>query len=156
SDVYGLGVVLYEMVTGERPFRGLPHLVLDQVVHDEPRWPRKLNDAVPRDLETITLKCLAKEPERRYTSAEELAEDLGGFLADRPIQARRSSLWERGVKWARRRPALAALVTVSAAALLCLLGGTLWHNAQLGTANAELDAALRESEDRRVEAETQR
>jgi tetratricopeptide (TPR) repeat protein len=126
SDVYGLGVVLYEALTGERPFRGLPHLVLDQVVHDEPRAPRNLNDAVPRDLETIVLKAMAKEPERRYASAEALAEDLRCFLTDRPIQARRSSLWEHFWRWHRRNRVVGNLLFSLAALVLLIAGGVGW------------------------------
>jgi WD40 repeat protein len=120
SDVYGLGVVLYEALTGERPFRGLPHLVLHQVVHDEPRPPRKLNDAVPRDLETITLKCLAKEPGRRYQSAGDLAEDLQCWLEGRPIQARPIGVLGRTWRLCRRKPGLAA--ALSAAAMFLVVG----------------------------------
>jgi WD40 repeat protein len=120
SDVYSLGVVLYEALTGERPFRGLPHLVLHQVVHDEPRPPRKLNDAMPRDLETITLKCLAKEPARRYQTAGELAEDLQRWLEGRPIQARPVGVLGRAWRWCRRKPGLAA--ALGAAALFLVLG----------------------------------
>jgi WD40 repeat protein len=120
SDVYGLGVVLYEALTGERPFRGLPHLVLQQAIHDEPRPPRKLNDVVPRDLETITLKCLAKEPVRRYASAGELAEDLQRWLEGRPIQARPIRVLGRTWRWCRRNPALAG--AVGAATLFLVLG----------------------------------
>jgi WD40 repeat protein/serine/threonine protein kinase len=120
SDVYGLGVVLYEALTGERPFRGLPHLVLHQVVHDDPRPPRKLNDAVPRDLETITLKCLAKEPGRRYQSAGDLAEDLQRWLEGRPIQARPIGVLGRTWRWCRRKPGLAG--AVSAAAIFLVVG----------------------------------
>jgi hypothetical protein len=120
SDVYCLGVVLYEALTGERPFRGVAHVVLEQVVHDEPRPPRKLNDAVPRDLETITLRCLAKEPARRYQSAGELAEDLERWLEGRPIHARRVGILERTWRWCRRNPALAG--ALGAAALFLTLG----------------------------------
>src|SRR5262249_55672393 len=120
SDVYGLGVVLYEAVTGERPFRGLPHLVLHQVVHDEPRPPRKLNDAVPRDLETITLKCLAKEPGRRYQSAGDLAEELQRWLEGRPIQARPIGVLGRTWRWCQRKPGLAG--ALSAAAIFLVVG----------------------------------
>jgi WD40 repeat protein len=122
SDVYSLGVLLYEALTGERPFRGLPHLVLNQVVHDEPRPPRKLNDAVPLDLDTITRKCLAKEPGRRYQSAGDLADDLQRWLGGRPIQARRVGLLGRTARWCRRNPKLAGAV---AAASLFLVLGTL-------------------------------
>jgi WD40 repeat protein len=120
SDVYGLGVVLYEALTGERPFRGLPHLIMHQAVHDEPRPPRKLNDAVPRDLETITLKCLAKEPGRRYQSAGNLAEDLQRWLEGRPIQARPIGVVGRTWRWCRRKPGLAG--ALSAASFFLLLG----------------------------------
>jgi WD40 repeat protein len=122
SDVYGLGVVLYEALTGERPFRGQPHLVLHQVVHDEPRPPRQLNEAVPRDLETITLKCLAKEPARRYPTARALADDLQCWLEGRPIQARQARVVERGWRWCRRNPGLAGAL---GAAIFFLVLGTL-------------------------------
>src|SRR5688572_11333256 len=83
-----------------------------QVRTQEPVPPRRLQPGVPRDLETICLKCLHKEPHRRYTSASELAEDLRRFLAGEPIRARPVSPWERGVKWARQRPALATMMAL--------------------------------------------
>ncbi len=120
ADVYGLGAILYEMLGGRPPFRGdTPAETQRQVLVDEPSPPSKWNARVPRDLETVCLKCLQKQPQHRYATVLELAEDLGRFQRGEPIAARAVSRPERVVRWARRKPTAAALV-VTALALICL------------------------------------
>ena len=127
SDLYSLGVVLYELLTGERPFRGTSSALLMQVVHDDPQPPRRLNPALPRDLETICLKCLAKEPSKRYASAVALADELQRFLTGEPIRARPVLFWERVVKWAKRKPNVAALLAAVVLVTISGFAGVTWQ-----------------------------
>ena len=146
ADIYSLGVILYETLTGRPPFQEdsvLQTLVL--VRTQDPLPPSRLRGRLPRDLETICLKCLHKQPQSRYATALALAEDLRRFLAVEPIRARPASIWERAIKWSRRRPALAALggTTALAAVTLAIV---------IGLANVRLKHERDRAETRRLEA----
>ncbi|MBN9690567.1 MAG: protein kinase [Verrucomicrobia bacterium] len=128
TDVYGLGAVLYHALTGRPPLAGeTPAGLLRAVLETEPISPRRLNPAVSPDLDTICRKCLAKEPTQRYASAAELRDELDRFLRDEPIRARPISGPERLSRWARRRPAVAALSALALIALLTGLVATTWQ-----------------------------
>ncbi len=149
ADVYALGAVLYECLTGRPPFRAANVMeTLAQVVADDPVPPRQLNGGLPRDIETICLKCLHKEPSRRYPSAKALADDLGRWLDGLPIEARPAGIAERVWKWGRRNPVAVAFM----AALAVSAGVALWAaRAEGARAGALADKA--HAEEGRREAE---
>jgi serine/threonine-protein kinase len=127
-DVYALGVLLYELLTGRPPFRAdEPLETLRQVRDEEPVPPRRLRPRLPRDLETICLKCLEKDPKRRYPTAEALADDLDRWLDGRAIQARPIGPAARALKWALRHPERAALAAVAVALLVTAAAGAFWQ-----------------------------
>jgi WD40 repeat protein len=153
ADVYAVGAILYELLTGRPPFRAATPLeTLDQVRTQEPVPVRQLQHRVPRDLETVCLKCLEKDPARRYPGAGELADDLRRFLDDRPVRARRVSAWGRLRRWVHREPALAGMSAAVALLLLTLLAGTLVANWRLNRTAERALASEREATDRLFEA----
>src|SRR5262249_44196508 len=154
-----LGVILYELLTGRPPFKGpTPLETIRQVLHEEPVAPRRLQPRVPRDVETICLKCLHKEPGKRYGSAAELAEDLARFLAGEPIHARPVRRTERLLKWVKRHPALAGVYSLLLLVLVLGLGGGgavfLWQRAE--TAREEAAEQKSEADSLRGLAEIER
>lgn len=163
-DVYSLGSILYELLTGHPPFRGATLLdTLDQVCHDEPVSPRRLQPRVPRDLETICLKCLEKAPERRYPSAGALADDLLRFQKGETISARPVQWPERAWKWMRRSPAIASLSAVTLlfaiAGIAGILEGARRANESALDARRDRDRAIRlrdVAEEERHKADAQR
>ncbi|HZZ81780.1 MAG TPA: protein kinase [Gemmataceae bacterium] len=153
ADVYALGAILYEMLTGRPPFNAAtPDETAQQVLGQEPPPPTQIQPRVPRDLETICLVCLQKNPAHRYGNAEALAEDLRRFLANEPILARRTHLPERVVKWAIRRPLMATLSLVLLIATL-LLWWTWWQRVtEFQQEKQQLVVALQSSEDQLLQA----
>ncbi len=153
TDVYSLGVTLYEMLTGECPFHGDAATVSYQIIHDEAPSPRNINRTIPRDLETIVLKCLEKDAARRYQTAQELADDLRRFLAGRAIAARPVGSVGRAWRWVRRNPVLALLIGLTVTALV---SGTIVSSLAYQRAQAALvreTAARKEADERRNEAQ---
>ena len=159
-DVYALGAILYETLTGRPPFRAeTPSETVHQVIYQDPVPPSRLNARVPRDVETICLKCLEKEPARRYATAAALADDLRRARDGEPIRARPVPLWEKGWKWARRRPAITAMVAAVHLLLAALLGLGIWSyssivaeklRSQRMSAGLALDRGLNDSQQGKI------
>ncbi|MEO1528294.1 MAG: WD40 repeat domain-containing serine/threonine protein kinase [Planctomycetota bacterium] len=126
SDVYGLGAVMYRTLTDALPFQGSQRMVLDQVLNEDPKPPRRINELIPADLETITLRAMAKEPEHRFDSAKDFADELRRWVNDETILSRPATAFEKTLKWCRRHPRVAgtiglfAMLTLAVVAILSL------------------------------------
>jgi serine/threonine protein kinase/WD40 repeat protein len=152
SDVYSLGLTLYELLVLRPAFDDSNRArLIERVLHELPPRPRKLDPRVPRDLETVVLKCLAKDPAERYATAEALAEDLRRFLAYRPIRARRTPWYEHGWRWARRNPAVATLLLAVLGLLAAVAGVSTVAAVQVQAQKDQLDQAYRALEGSREE-----
>jgi tRNA A-37 threonylcarbamoyl transferase component Bud32/WD40 repeat protein len=157
SDVFSLGLTLYEMVTLRPAFAASGRAqMIERLLHEQPRPPRKCDAHVPQDLDTLILKAIAKEPGQRYQSAGELADDLRQFLADRPIRARRSRWTERLWRWCRRNPAVATLTTTVALLLVAVAVGSGVAALRLGAALADANGNLNRALTAEVDADVNR
>ncbi|MCH2130500.1 MAG: serine/threonine protein kinase [Pirellulaceae bacterium] len=142
SDIYSLGVILFQMLTNELPFRGDSQMQIFQVINEDPPAPRHLNGHIPRDLETICLKCLEKSPEGRYRTSQYVADELQRFLQFEPIRARPLSRIEKSIRWSRRYPARAIALTLF---LILAIGGPIAAG-YMSLLNADLDAKIKENQ----------
>ncbi len=156
ADIYSLGVILFELLTGEIPFRGDPQMLIAQILGEEPPSPRQLNGRIPRDYETITLKCLEKSPERRYQTASELSDDLQRHLAGEPILARPVTRLERGWRWVKRNPYLAFATTAALSSLIILAVGSTVAALIVNESRNQAVESARSEEIARKDAENQR
>lgn len=145
TDVYSLGITLYEMLALRPAFPEADRFkLIQQIAKDDPPKPRSIDAAIPRDLETIVLKAIEKEPNRRYSSAADMAEDMRRFLADRPIRARRASWREQAWRWCRRNPGIAASLSTAVAFLVLLVVGLSIATVQVWGAKRNAETALAE------------
>ena len=162
SDVYSLGVILYRMLCGENPFRACGRMLIHQVIHEDPVPPRRINDRIPVDLETITLKAMHKNPDNRYESAKELADDLRSWQNDQAIKARPESSFSKCRRWCRKNPRTAGLLGVVAGLLLILSAmSAVWaireklHKEHAVSQQRLAETKAHESQSRLVDAEVQ-
>ena len=153
SDIYSLGVILYELLAGERPFRGNTRMLLHQILAEDARNPRKLNNQIPRDLETICLKCLEKSPRQRYATAGDLRDDLQRFLNSQPVVARPIGRMGRAWRWCRRNPTLAVLALALAAVTVAGVSGITWQRLE---AERQRDVAETLGDEARLERDAAR
>ena len=154
ADIYSLGAILYEMLTGRPPFKGTtPIETVMQVLYEDPVPPSYLQPQVPRDLETICLKCLAKEPHKRYLTAVALADDLDRYLTDRPIQARPTPIHERGLKWVRRRPISSFLLAFCAVMFFAGLAAWLRSEADLRVKRTRIESGITRCENQMIDGQ---
>ena len=153
ADLYSLGVILFELLTGELPFRGQPQMLIAQILQDDPPSPRRFNSRVPRDLETICLKCLEKDPARRYATARQLADDMQRFLQGAPIEARPVSRLERAWQWCKRSPGIASLTSAIVLILLAGIVASLFAAMDAYGRVEEMELAMEQVTEQQKEAE---
>jgi tetratricopeptide (TPR) repeat protein len=146
SDIYSLGIVLFEFLTGERPFGGDLHMLMHRVMNEEPRNPRSFNNYIPADLETICLKAIDKDPVRRYPTAQEFSDDVRRWLRLEPIHARRTGGLGRTYRWCRRNPLLAAVTGLALLLLVFFAARTTYDNFRISAARDRERAARFDAE----------